>query len=190
MYLIVSLCLIKEEQRPNREASWAASDLSLSMVQTLTWRREPRWHQAWAPAVLATAADPAACATTEAAALRRTMATFVTAHSPPMGVPPATKVSPACCVCKQQLRRLILLINYCWLQQTENPSLSGLFYYWEPIKTQARHGTINTCLDCRMQEHLKCIRTNYLLLYVSISGVHREKRSRLNKQHYDQVKTK
>lgn len=54
-------------------------------------------------------------------------------------------------------------INERWLQPTETRSLSRLFHYRAPMQAAAAPETINTCHDCRVGEHLKCITTNYLL---------------------------
>lgn len=42
-----------------------------------------------------------------------------------------------------------------------------MFHYGASIKMRVMQEAINTCPDSRLQEHLKCIRPNYLLQYVS-----------------------
>lgn len=104
----------QEERRPSREASWAVSGLWPSMVSASIWRRGPRWRREWAPAVPATAPDPAASATTEGGAWRKATATSVTAHSLPTEEPPATKVSPwkqPCRLCNSFNWMMLILTN-------------------------------------------------------------------------------
>lgn len=142
----VSLCLAQGEQRPSREASWAASDPWQSTEWTLTWKKEPRLHRAWAPAVLATAAAPTASATTEGAASRRAMATSVTAHSLPTGGPSATKVSPphheaAAAPCSSLNQWLLIRTNRKFFIVRVIPLLGT-------NENRVMWGTINSCPDC------------------------------------------